>query len=154
MDISKVFEKIPIYGAKKVHQQLLENSVNVCLNSVATYQKELCLKTILAVKKVTLTIPNKQHKKYSFRHRWLVISHANQVWSTDITYIKVKAAMVYLTAVSDWFSKAVFAHKIANTMDYALSINILDPHSIAMENLKYSILVMEVNIRAMSPPQN
>ncbi|WP_028866647.1 hypothetical protein [Psychromonas hadalis] len=39
MEISKVFEKTPIYGAKKVHQQLLENGVDICLNSVATYRK-------------------------------------------------------------------------------------------------------------------
>ena len=38
-EIAKVFEKTPIYGAKKVHQQLLENGVDVCLNSVATYRK-------------------------------------------------------------------------------------------------------------------
>ncbi len=112
MEISKVFEKTPIYGAKKVHQQLLDHGVNVCLNSVATYRKELGLKAILAVKKVTLTIPNKQHKKYIYKLKWLDISHPNQVWSTDITYIKVKVGMVYLGAVIDWHSKAVLAHKI------------------------------------------
>lgn len=84
--ISEVFEKIPIYGAKKVHQQLLENGVNVSLNSVAKYRKELGLKAVLAVKQVDMSVPNKQHKKYTYQLRGLNISHANQVWSTDITY--------------------------------------------------------------------
>ena len=77
--ISEVFEKTPIYGAKKVHQQLLENGANVCLNSVATYRQELGLKAVLAVKQVTMTMPNKQHKKYSYKLRGLDISHANHV---------------------------------------------------------------------------
>jgi putative transposase len=124
--ISKVFEKIPIYGAKKVHQQLLENGANVCLNSVATYRQELGLKAVLAVKQVTMTMPNKQHEKYSYKLRGLDISHANQVWSTDITYIKIKGGMVYLAAVIDWHSKAVLSHKISNTMDCALVMNVLD----------------------------
>ena len=125
-EIAKVFAKTPIYGAKKVHQQLLENGVKASLNTVATYRKELGLKAILAVKQVTTTVANKQHQKYSYKLRGLNISHANQVWSTDITYIKVKGGMVYLAAVIDWHSKAVLSHKISNTMDCALSINVLD----------------------------
>ena len=124
--ISQVFEEIPIYGAKKVHQQLLENGVNICLNSVATYRQELGLKAVLAVKQVTMTVPNKQHKKYSYKLRGLDISSVNQVWSTDITYIKIKGGMVYLAAVIDWHSKAVLSHKISNTMDCALVMNVLD----------------------------
>jgi putative transposase len=126
IEISKVFEKTPIYGAKKVHQQLLENGVDVSLNSVATYRKELGLKAVLAVKQVSLTQPNKEHKKYSYKLRGLSISHANQVWSTDITYIKINGGMVYLAAVIDWHSKAVLSHKISNTMDCALVMNVLD----------------------------
>ncbi len=125
-EIAKVFDKTPIYGAKKVHQQLLENGVKASLNTVATYRKELGLKAILAIKQVTTTVANKQHQKYSYKLRGLNISHANQVWSTDITYIKVKGGMVYLAAVIDWHSKAVLSHKISNTMDCALSINVLD----------------------------
>ncbi len=125
-EIAKVFDKTPIYGAKKVHQQLLENGVKASLNTVATYRKELGLKAILAVKQVTTTVPNKQHQKYSYKLRGLNISHANQVWSTDITYIKVKGGIVYLAAVIDWHSKAVLSHKISNTMDCALVMNVLD----------------------------
>ncbi len=61
-EIAKVFAKTPIYGAKKVHQQLLENGVKASLNTVATYRKELGLKAILAVKQVTTTVANKQHR--------------------------------------------------------------------------------------------
>jgi len=56
-EIEQVFEKTPIDGVKKVHQQLLENGVNISLNSVTKYRKELGLKAVLAVKQVTMTVP-------------------------------------------------------------------------------------------------
>lgn len=124
--ITKVFEQIPIYGEKKVHQQLLEDGVKVSLNTVARYRQELGLKAVLAVKQVNTTIPIKEHKKYSYKLRGLNISHANQVWSTDITYIKIAGGMVYMAAIIDWHSKAVLAHKISNTMDNQLVMSVLN----------------------------
>ena len=38
-------------------------------------------------------MPIKEHKKYSYKLRGLNISHANHVWSTDITYIKIAGGM-------------------------------------------------------------
>ncbi|CAC9954403.1 hypothetical protein [uncultured Gammaproteobacteria bacterium] len=61
--IVKVFERIPIYGEKKVHQQLLEDGYKVSLNTVARYRQELGLKVVLAIKQVNTTIPIKAHKK-------------------------------------------------------------------------------------------
>jgi putative transposase len=124
--ITKIFEEIPIYGAKKVHQQLLEDGFDVSLNTVSSYRQQLGLKAILAVKQANTTIPNKAHKKYSYKLRGLDILHANQVWSTDITYIKINGGMVYLAAIIDWHSKAVLSHKISNTMDCALVMDVLD----------------------------
>lgn len=124
--IQQIFEEIPIYGAAKVHQQLLEDNFSVSLNTVARYRQEMKLKAVLAVKQVTTTTPIKEHKKHSYKLRGLDIFKANQVWSTDITYIKVKGGMVYLAAVIDWHSKAVLSHKISNTMDCTLVMDVLN----------------------------
>ena len=124
--ITKVFEQIPIYGEKKVHQQLLEDGFKVSLNTVARYRQELGLKAVLAVKPVNTTIPIKEHKKYSYKLRGLDITRANQVWSTDITYIKIAGGMVYMAAIIDWYSKAVLSYKISNTMDSLLVMNVLN----------------------------
>jgi putative transposase len=122
--ITKVFEKIPIYGEKKVHQQLLEDGYKVSLNTVARYRQELGLKAVLAVKQVNTTIPIKAHKKYSYKLRGLNISHSNHVWSTDITYVKIAGGMVYMAAIIDWHSKAVLSHRISNTMDSQLVMSV------------------------------
>jgi len=124
--ITKVFEQIPIYGEKKVHKQLLEDGVKVSLNTVARYRQELGLKAVLAVKQVNTTMPIKEHKKYSYKLRGLNISHANHVWSTDITYIKIAGGMVYMAAIIDWHSKAVLSYKISNTMDTQLVMSVLN----------------------------
>ncbi|WXU00335.1 MAG: IS3 family transposase IS1302 [Catillopecten margaritatus gill symbiont] len=124
--ITKVFEQIPIYGEKKVHQQLLEEGCKVSLNTVARYRQELGLKAVLAVKSLHTTIPIKAHKKYSYKLRGLDINQANQVWSTDITYIKIAGGMVYMAAVIDWHSKAVLSHRISNTMDTQLVMGVLN----------------------------
>jgi putative transposase len=124
--ITKVFEQIPIYGEKKVHHQLLEDGIKVSLNTVARYRQELGLKAVLAVKQVNTTIPIKEHKKYTYKLRGLDISHANHVWSTDITYIKIAGGMVYMAAIIDWHSKAVLSHRVSNTMDNQLVMSVLN----------------------------
>ena len=124
--IDQIFEEIPIYGAAKVHQQLLEDGFKISLNTVASYRQQLGLKAVLAVKQVNTTVPIKAHKKYAYQLRGLDITRANQVWSTDITYVKIKGGMVYLAAIIDWHSKAVLSHKVSNTMDGALVMDVLD----------------------------
>jgi len=124
--INDIYEDISCYGGLKVHQQLLEDGVNVSPNTVFKYRKELGLKAVLAVKPINTTQPNKEHKKYAYKLRGIDITEANQVWSTDITYIKINGGMVYMAAVIDWYSKAVLSWRISNTMDTSLVMSVLD----------------------------
>jgi putative transposase len=125
-EIVKIFEDIPCYGYLKVHKELLERGHNVCINTVRSYRKELGLKAVLAVRPPNTSWANKAHPKYSYKLRGLDIVRANQVWSTDITYIKIKGGMVYLAAIIDWYSKAVLSWKISNTMDTELVMGVLN----------------------------
>ena len=125
-EISKIYNDIPIYGAAKVHQQLLENGFSVCLNTVAKYRQEMGLKPVLAVKPPSTSEPRKEHKKHSYKLRDIDITHANQVWSTDITYVKINGGTVYLAAIIDWYSKAVLSYRISNTMDTVLVMDVLN----------------------------
>ena len=45
------------------------------------------------------------------------IVRANQVWSTDITYIPLQNGFMYLVAVIDWYSRYVLAWELSNTLD-------------------------------------
>lgn len=125
----KVIHSLPylsMFGSLKVHQQLLEDGFNISVNSVAKYRMELGLKAILAVKAINTSIPNQEHAKHSYKLRGLAITHANHVWSTDITYVKIKGGFVYLAAVIDWYSKAILSFRISNTMDQTLTMDVLN----------------------------
>ena len=54
------------------------------------------------------------------------VTRANQVWSTDISYIPMKRGFVYLVAVIDWFSRRVLSWKLSITMDVSFCLEALD----------------------------
>ncbi len=47
----------------------------------------------------------------------MAITRVNQVWSTDITYIRMAGGFVYLVAVMDWFSRFVLSWALSLTME-------------------------------------
>jgi putative transposase len=123
--IENIFNEIPTYGYLKVHQKLLEDGFDVCPNTVHKYRKNMSLRAILAVKKPKST-KDKYNPIHSYKINSSYITEANQVWSTDITYIKIKGGFVYLAAIIDWYSKAILSYKVSNTMDSDLVMSVLD----------------------------
>ena len=125
--IVELHSEIPFYGYIKVQKQLEEEGYSVCENTVQKYRKELGLRAILAVRDpINASLANKEHKKYSYKLRGLDIVRANQVWSTDITYVKTKAGFVYFAAIIDWYSKAVLSWKVSNCMDSSFVMSVLN----------------------------
>lgn len=57
--------------------------------------------------------------------RGLNITHANQVWCTDITYIPMKQGFMYLTAIIDVYSRKILAWGLSNSMDAQWCLNVL-----------------------------
>lgn len=76
--------------------------------------------------KKNLSNANKLHKKYPYLLRGLEITGVDQVWSTDITYIRLKKGFVYLTAVIDWYSRYVLSWRISTTLDRRFCIEALN----------------------------
>jgi len=76
--------------------------------------------------KKNLSIANKAHKKYPYLLRGLKITRPNQVWSTDITFIRLKKGFVYLTAVIDWYSRYVLSWKLSTTLDRRFCVEVLN----------------------------
>ena len=54
-----------------------------------------------------------------------MIARANQVWSSDITYLRIERGFAYLVAVIDWHSRRVLAWRLSNTMDTAFCVEAL-----------------------------
>ena len=70
--------------------------------------------------------PHPQHKVYPYLLRGMEIDRPNQVWSTDITYIRLARGFVYLVAAIDWYSRKVLAWRISNTLDSGFCVDCLE----------------------------
>jgi len=67
--------------------------------------------------KPNLSKAAKAHKIYPYLLRNVTIDRVDQVWSTDITYIRLNHGFIYLVAVIDWFSRYVLSYEFSTTLD-------------------------------------
>lgn len=66
-----------------------------------------------------------EHKKYPYLLRGVEIVRPNQVWSTDITYIRIRGGFIYLVAIIDWYSRCVLSWRMSNSLDTQFCIEAL-----------------------------
>ncbi|MCH2227976.1 MAG: IS3 family transposase [Candidatus Caenarcaniphilales bacterium] len=123
-EIDLIYTKYPIYGYRRIWQELLRNGYPIGRDRVLKYMQTMGIKAIFPGKKTS--VPNKAHKKYPYLLRNTVIQRVNQVWSTDITYIKLESGFCYLTAVIDWYSRRILSFRISNTMSTDFCIEALE----------------------------
>jgi putative transposase len=67
-----------------------------------------------------------QHKIYPYLLRGVPVTRPNQVWSTDITYIRLARGFAYLVAVMDWYSRKVLSWRLSNSMDASFCVDCLE----------------------------
>ena len=91
---------------------------------VKRLMKEIGIRAIYC--KPRTTIPKKEHLKYPYLLRDKKIKSVNEVWSTDITYIKTTQGYVYLSAVIDWHSRFILSWELSVTMEKEFCIQSLE----------------------------
>ena len=72
------------------------------------------------------SISNDQHKKFPYLLREVKIIKVNQVWSVDITYIKMRNGWIYLVAIIDWHSRYILSWEISITLETEFCIDALN----------------------------
>jgi putative transposase len=70
--------------------------------------------------------PQPEHKVYPYLLRGVAVVRPNQVWSTDITYIRLAHGFVYLVAVVDWYSRRVLSWRLSNSMEAVFCVDCLE----------------------------
>lgn len=70
--------------------------------------------------------PHPQHTVYPYLLRGVEVVRPNQVWSTDITYLRLAHGFVYLVAVMDWYSRKVLAWRVSNTLESGFCLDGLE----------------------------
>ena len=128
--INNIYSDFPTYGSRRIHAQLKRDGYDVGKKLVKKAMKYMGIEALYTKPKTTLA--NKDHYKYPYLLQdfrdyagRVVIEMTNQVWSTDITYIKLEKGFVYLAAIIDWHSKKVLSWKLSNTMDISLTTSVL-----------------------------
>ncbi len=122
--IDEQYTKTPFYGVKKITEWLKRQGYPVNPKRIRRLMSNMGLEAVYPGPK--LSISTKEHKKYPYLLRDLVINRPDQVWCTDITYIRMKHGFIYLTAIMDWYSRYVLAWELSNTMDKQFCIEALE----------------------------
>ena len=129
--INNIYSDFPSYGSRRIHAQLLRDGFNVGKKFVTKAMKYMGIEALYPKPKTTTA--NKEHYKYPYLLKdfrdyagRVMIENINQVWSTDITYIKLEKGFVYLAAIIDWHSKKILSWRLSNTMDISLVTSVLN----------------------------
>ncbi len=128
--IDIIYTEFPYYGHRRIWKQLLKDGETIGRKLVRSAMEFMGIKALYPKKKTTIAI--KEHKKYPYLlgkfkndKNQVIIEKANQVWSTDISYIRLKGGFAYLAAIIDWHTKKILSWKLSNTMDVSLTTSIL-----------------------------
>lgn len=108
------FTAVPFYGARKIARELRKKGWMVGRKRVGRLMRLMGLEAIVPTKNTSKRNP--QHKVYPYLLRGMKIDRVNQVWSMDITYIRLGHGFAYLAAVMDWHSRYVIAWRLSNTL--------------------------------------
>lgn len=105
----------PTWGIRKLKKLLQDEHYKVSRRRISRYMEEMGLRTVYP--KANLSKRNFKQAIVPYLLRNKVISFPNQVWSIDITYIKMQHGHMYLTAIIDWYSRKLMGWKLSDTLD-------------------------------------
>ena len=113
--IDEQFLRTPFYGWPKMTAYLRRLGYAVNGKRVRRLMRLMGIQAIYPRR--SSSSPGKGHKRYPYLLRHFPITHVNQVWSADITYVPLLRGFMYLVAVIDWHSRYVLAWQLSNTLD-------------------------------------
>lgn len=122
--LDEQYTKTPFYGVPKMTEWLRTRGYMINRKRVRRLMKILGLEAVYP--KPWLSKPAKDHKKYPYLLMDVVIERPDHVWSTDITYIRLKGGFIYLVAIMDWHSRYVLSWEVSTTLDAEFCIRALE----------------------------
>ncbi len=122
--LDEQYTKTPFYGVPRMTVWLKEQGYNINRKRVERLMRLMGLKAIYPKKNTSKA--SKQHKKYPYLLKGIEIDSPNQVWSSDITYIRLNKGFLYLTAIIDWHSRYILSWEISNTLDSRFCVEALE----------------------------
>lgn len=122
--LDELYTAYPFYGVRRMTASLQREGWVVNPKRV---RRLLRLMGLMAVyPKPRLSLGGAESIRYPYLLRGLAIVRPNQVWATDITFIRMHLGFVYLTAILDWFSRYVLAWELSVSLDAEFCIAALE----------------------------
>jgi len=122
--IWEIFTRYPVYGYRRIWATLRRSGHAATPKRVRSLMREMGLRAIYPKRR--LSIGSAKHKKYPYLLAGVAITRPDQVWASDITYIRLPKGFCYLTAVMDWYSRRVISWELSSTLDADFCVSALD----------------------------
>ena len=116
--IDEIYTEVPFYGSRKIRFELRDqHGIFVCRDHVRRLMRLMGIEAIYPKSKPKTSLGEVSHKKYPYLLSGLSIVSPDQVWGSDITYVRLERGFCYLTAIIDWFSRYVIAWELSETLE-------------------------------------
>jgi putative transposase len=122
--LDEQYTRTPFYGTRKMTAWLHTQGYPVERKRVRRLLRLMGLEAIYPKPKTS--VPGATEQRYPYLLRGLCIGRCNQVWSCDITYIRMPRGFLYLMAVIDGFSRYVVSWELSNTLDTGFCLQALE----------------------------
>jgi putative transposase len=122
--LDEQYTRFPFYGVLKMTQWLRSQHYQVNEKRVRRLLRKMGLMALYP--KPNLSRAAVGHKVYPYLLRGVAIERVNQVWSTDITYVRLSKGFVYLVAIIDWFSRYVLSWELSVSLDTTFCMSALE----------------------------
>ncbi len=122
--IDEEYTRHPFYGRRQMTSYLRRQGYRVNGKRVRRLMRKMGLKSVAPTPNTSRPAP--AHKIYPYLLRDLDICRPNQVWCTDITYIRMPGGFVYLVAIMDWYSRKVLSWEVSASMDDSFCVSALE----------------------------
>ena len=113
------------YGYRRVTHELRHRGCHVNHKKVLKIMRESDLLCRVRRRRVKTTDSRHHFPRYPNLIKGMVISRLNQVWLSDITYIRIRTGFVYLAAILDAYSRKVIGYAVSTRLDTALTLDAL-----------------------------
>jgi putative transposase len=123
-EIDAIYLDDPSFGSRSVVAALTNSGWSVNRKRVQRLMRQMGIEGVQP--KRSTTKPASGHRIFPYLLRNVAITHPDQVWSTDITYVPMRSGFVYLTAVMDWFSRYVLSWRLSNRLEGSFCLEALD----------------------------
>lgn len=112
--VDEIYTAHPYFGSRRMLAELEDHGISLGRQKARQYYRLLGLEAVYP--KINLSKRNHEHRVYPYLLRYLPITRVNQVWSADVTFIRLKHGFVYLVAIIDWFSRRILSWKLSTTL--------------------------------------